>query len=300
MASQLLIIQPQYALLEVMPQKGFSAILVVVLMVILAALVLGGIYYYTEIYHPQNYAKAIIPLFENLEKEIQTSQNQTLKDSKDYLGAIEMLEDQQTLFQKKKDELDSLKPPKKMRELHHDFQKTLDLIIYAGLDARKIANFANKANKLYDILKPKDEPKDKTVGAFVQFWDNRIAQAKILAQDLFQEKPPKADQLQFDKLKATWQETAEGYDAALNYLKRQDPNMLVSNVSDNIPSEEKAKISKADKIDEFLSMLEDVTRADANEFIKFNFTATLAGEEVNQLGSRVSNAIKELKEKYQK
>lgn len=49
-------------------QKGFSAILVVILMVFSAGLVLGGIYYYTEVYQPAQYAKTVIPLFDNLEK----------------------------------------------------------------------------------------------------------------------------------------------------------------------------------------------------------------------------------------
>lgn len=263
-------------------------------------LVGGGIYYYSEIYQPEKYAKAIIPIFEELDSKIQTSQNQILKDSKDYQGAIKVLQDQQAFLEKTRDKLDSLKPPRKMGQLHQDFQKALDLLIPASFDAQKITSFIIKANELYDILKPKDEPKDSTVGEFVKFWEDRIAQAKIVAADLFQEKPPKADMLQFDKLKSTWQETAEGYDAALNYLKRQDPNMLVSNVSeDSIPSEEKAKIRKVDKIDDFLPMLEDVARADAESLIKFSVITTLAGEELNKLGSQVETGIKELKEKYQ-
>ena len=282
-----------------MPKKGFSAILIVILIVVLAAAVLGGIYYYSQIYQPKSYARDIISFFENLEKDMQTSQNQILKNNKDYPSAIKLLEDQQAFLQNKKDELDSFNPPRKMRQLHQDFSKAFELLIFANLEAPKIVNFISKANELYEILKPKDEPKNETVGVFVQFWDSRIAQAKVVASELFQDKPPKADQFQFDKLKSTWQEVKEGYDAALNYLKRQDPNMLASNVSeDNIPSEEKEKIKKVDKLDDLLSMLEGITRIDANEFIKFDFTAGIAGEELNQLLPKIEEGINELKQKY--
>lgn len=281
-------------------QKGFSAILVVIFIVVLASLVLGGIYYYSELYQPAKYAKAVIPLFENLKSQIQISQRQVLKEGSTTTQDIKVLQDQQALFEKTKDELSSLKPPRKMSQLHQDFSKMLDLLIEASLDAQNITGFIIKAEKLYGLLKPEDKPKDPTVYQFIKFWEDRIAQAKIVALDLFQEKPPKADQLKFDKLKSTWQETQEGYEAALNYLKRQDPNILTSNVSsEDIPEEEKAKIKKADKLDEFLSLLENVARADAEGLIKFTTTGVLDVEELNQLGSKVDKSIEELKGKYQ-
>lgn len=282
-----------------MREKGFSLIVIILFF---ATLILSGGagFYYFEVYRPAQYANAVIPLFENLKSQIQTSQRQVLKESTDYQGAIKVLGDQQALFEKTKEELSSLKPPRKTGELHQDFSKVLDLLILASVDAQNITGFIIKAEKLYGILKPEDKPKDPTVSQFVKFWEDRIAQAKIAALDLFQEKPPKADQLKFDKLKSTWQETEEGYDAALNYLKRQDPNMLVSSVSaDNIPEVEKAKILKADKLDEFLSLLENVARADAEGLIKFTTTGVLDVEELNQLGSKVDKSIEELKEKYQ-
>ena len=49
-----------------MPQKGFSAIIIVILIVILAGAVLGGIYFYTQIYQPQQYAKGVISLFDGI------------------------------------------------------------------------------------------------------------------------------------------------------------------------------------------------------------------------------------------
>lgn len=277
-------------------QSGFSAILVVILMVVLAALVLGGIYYYSQVYQPQSYAKNIISLYDNLEKDIQASQNKTLKDKKDYSGAIQVLEEQQAFLQKTKDKVDSIKSPKSMQVFHKDFQKALGLFISASSDAQKVAGFIIKANKLNDILKRQDEP--KTVGEFVKFWEGRLPQAKTLAQDLFREEPSAVQELQFDKLKSTWQEAEEGYDIVLAFLKKQDPNILTSSVSEeSLSKDEREKIKK---ISDFLSMLEDIAGSDAESLIKFSTLETLAGDELKQLAPNISNGIRELKEKYQK
>lgn len=290
--------------LNLMPikiQKGFSAILVMILMVVLAGLVLGGIYYYAEIYQPQKYAKAVVPLFDSVTAKLQNPDTSRIKDDKDYLGVQAIIEERDEFLNKIKDELAALKPPKKMQQIQSDFQVVLQWLIPTNSDHLKIITFIKDAQELYKIIKIEGTPPNPTVSDVLNIYGEMLPKAKVAAQKLFDNKLPSLVQKEYDKLKALWEDAEVGLEANLAYLKSQDQSLPADDALDKAKREADPKtqqeLAKIDKFDEFQDQLERVAQAPAKNMVP-QFDNPPA--QVQEAGQRLETAIKELKQKYQK
>lgn len=287
-------------LVNLMPQKGFSAILVVILIVVLAALVLGGIYYYAEIYQPAQYTKAIVPLFENVTQRLQNPDTSPIKDDKDYFGVQTIIEERGQFLGKIKDELEALKAPRKMQQIQSDFQVILEWLISTNADHLKIITFIKDAGELYQIIKLEGTPPNPTVLDVLNIYGEMLAKAKVASQKLFDNKLPSLVQAEYDKLKALWEDSKEGLEVNLAYLKSQDQSLPADDVLDKAKREADPKtlekLKKIDKFDEFQDQLERVVQTPAKNMVP-QFDNPPA--QVQEAGQRLETAIKELKEKYQ-
>lgn len=287
-------------------QSGFSAILIVVLMVVLASLVLGGIYYYSEIYQPKQYAKTIISLFDKVTDRLQQREQKDssrLKDNKDYQGALEIVLERQKFLEEIQTQLQALKAPRKFKQTHEDFQVVLGWLIDANARFEKMIDLATKGWEFYDLIKV-DIPQGQTVGQFLTIWEVRLPKAKVAALKLFQsELPPGSDEASWNKMKTLWQEAEEGLDASLAYFRAQDKNLPMSDMSEKINKEltqtEQDKIAKVNKIDELLPLLESkIVIYTADRIAATTFPDP--PQDINSRGQRLDSTIKELKQKYQK
>lgn len=138
------------------------------------------------------------------------------------------------------------------------------------------------------------------MGEFLNVWESRITQAKVVAEDLFSE-PIDLGELSFEELKSLWQETVQGYDLFIPFLKRQDPNLTLSEVQKLIPEGEKAEFDKADDAaDQLLPLLEKVLiRYSAENILKFQLSNDRDTQsELDVRYKRLDAAIKDVKAKY--
>ena len=112
--------------------------------------------------------------------------------------------------------------------------------------------------------------------------------------------PQDLGEVSFDELKSLWQKAIEGYDLYIPFLKRQDPNLTLSEAQGLVPEGDKAAFEKAfDAVDQFLPLLENVLiRNKAENILKNAFISTPADFSLRT--SRIDKAIKELKAKYDK
>lgn len=287
-------------------QSGFSTIIIVILMVILASLTLGGIYYYSQVYQPQQYSNAIISLFDKVTDRLQQREQKDtsrLKDNKDYQGALEIVLERQNFLLGIQSQLQALKPPKNFEQTHEDFQAILGWLIDANARFEKMIDLATKGWEFYDLIKV-DIPQGQTVGQFLTIWEVRFPKAKEAALKLFQsELPPASDEASWNKMKTLWQEVEEGFDANLVYFRVQDKNLPLSSMSEKIsqelPQTEQNKLAKVNKLDELLSLLE-------NKIIIYTADRIAATtfpdppQDINSRGQRLETILKELKQKYQK
>lgn len=304
-------------------QKGFIWIWLIVIFVIIGVLG-GGLYYYLEIYNPVQYAKAVIPIYD----EIRTQQvGMNFKGGGDYEGAVTTLNQYETSFTNWHNQLRVLNPSpisnlpsfltntKKSQQIQEDFTMILDFFISNIAGAKEKAHFMIKAKDLFLLLRPDLTeyppkavpagqgvplpPPPNTVGEYLTVWEGRISQAKVVAADLFSE-PQDLGEVSFEELKSLWLETEEGFDAVFSFLKTQDPNIPFSEVQKLIPKSEQAVYLKVDKIDEFLPLFEKVLiRYSAENILKFQFSADSSTQsEFNLRTGRLDVAIKDIKAKY--
>lgn len=304
-------------------QKGSILIWLIVSFLIIG-LLSGGLYYYLEIYNPAQYAKAILPIYD----EIRTQQvGSSFQDVGDYEGALAALDQYETSFTNWRNQILALNPSpinnppafltnsKRSQQIQEDFTMILDFFISNIAGAKEKAHFMIKAKQLFLLLRPDLTeyppkavpagqgvplpPPPNTVGEYLNVWEGRISQAKVVAADLFSE-PQDLREVSFEELKSLWQQAEEGFDAVLSFLKTQDSNIPFSEVQKLIPPAEQAVYLKADKVDEFLPLLEKVLiRYSAENILKFQFSADSSTQsEFNLSAGRLDIAIKDIKAKY--
>lgn len=311
--------------MPIRPQKGSILIWLIVIFLIIVSLG-GGLYYYLEIYSPAKYAKAVIPIYD----EIRTQQvEMNFKGGGDYEGALTALDQYEASFTDWRDQLLRLKPSlfnnspsflsnsNRSQQIQEDFTAILDFFISNIADVKEKVQFTMKAKQLFLLLRPDLTeyppkavpagqgiplpPPPNTVGEYLTAWEGRISQAKVVTEDLFSESQDLGD-VSFDELKSLWQETLQGYNLVIPFLKKQDPGLPLTDAQKLVPENEKVLFDKVDKIDEFLPLLEKVLiRYSAENILKFQFASD--GQTQSELDlryKRLDEALKDIKAKYSK
>lgn len=286
----------------------------------------GGLYYYLEVYTPAQYAKAVIPIYDQIRSQQVDTGN--LKGSSDYEGILIILDQYQASFTQRNDELSKLKPSlvitvpsfltntKRSQQIQEDFTKILDVFISNIANAKKQTQFMIKAKQLFLLLRPDlttyppkaelagqgtvSPPPPSTAGEYLAVWEVRTPEAKAVAKDLFSQ-PTDLGNVSFDELKSLWLETEQGFDAVILFLKKQDPNLPLSEAQKLVPENEKPLFDKVDKIDEFLPLLENLLIRNSGEnILEFYLFASdsVSQSDFNSRTRRLDATINDLKEKY--
>lgn len=289
-----------------MPQKGFGLVYII-LIIFIAILILGGGYYYLEVYRSAQYAKVAIPLFETVSQTIQQSPYLKLKDKRDYAGAQVLLKERQQVLTQSKDELSSFKlVPFKDKQTHQDFLTVLDWLITANKDAQKNAVFFEIADKLWTLIKPEVAPESQTVGDYLNIWQDKLEPMQALAVDLFNEKPPALDDSSYNQLKSSWEYAILGYVIPLRYLQNQDRSKLYRDVTRDFTEDnlqpflteyDRQNLDQIEKsIDEFPKLLESVLiRGTAENILRSASMPNVSAEEFGEKTSRLQKYFEKKK-----
>lgn len=306
-------------------QKGNILIWLIAILLIIGLLG-GGLYYYLEVYTPAQYAKAVIPLYDQIRTQQVGRGNPTGSD--DYEDISRILNPYEASLTQANAKLSKLKPSpvtavpsfltntKRSQQIQEDFTKILELFLSNIAKANKQAQLMIKVKELILLLRPDLTeyppkavplgqgsplpPPPSTAGEFLTVWELRVPKAKVVAKDLFSE-PQDLGNVSFDELKSLWLETEQGFDAIIPFLKKQDPNLPISEAQKLVPENEKPLYDKVDKIDEFLPLLENLLiRNSAENILKFYLFGpdSVEQSEFNSRAARLDAAIKDLKGKY--
>lgn len=301
-------------------------IIMFIITVVLLFLFGGGGYYYFEIYQPSQYVKAVIPIYDELRSQPMGGGNPTGSD--DYEDILIILDQYQASLTQINVKLSKLKPSpiktipsfltnaKESQQIQEDFTKILEEFISKIAKAKNQAQLMIKAKELILLLRPDltvypplavpagqgtpSPPPPSTAGEFLTVWEERVPKAKVVAKDFFSE-PQDLGDVSFDELKSLWQETEQGFDVILSFLKKQDSNLPLRDAQKLVPQNEKVLFDKVDKIDEFLPKLESVLiRNSAENILRTQFLIDDAKRsEFETRFARLDSAIRELKKKYQ-
>lgn len=289
-----------------MPQKGFGLVYII-LIIFIAILILGGGYYYLEVYRSAQYAKVATPLLETVRQTIEQPSSSKLKDKNDYGGAQVLLKEREQVLAQVREQLLAFKlVPFKDKQVHKDFLTVLDWFISANQDAQKNVIFFETADKLWTLIKPEVAPETQTLGDYLNIWQDKLEPMQALAVNLFNEKPPALDDTSFSQLKTSWEDAILGYSIPLRYFQTQDRSRLYrdalkdltkDNLQPFLTEYDRENLDKIEKaIDEFPRLLESVLiRGTAENILRSSSMPNVSAEEFGEKTARLQKYFEKKK-----
>lgn len=282
----------------------------IITLIVIGVLGLGGTaYWYLAIYQPAEYAKAFIQLDERMKASgREVDRASTIKDPKDYTGALAAIQQSQNLIGEFQEQLSSLNPPffGEGKQIHEDASKLLGYMSIMINDAEQRALFFIQAKELHELLKTDPgQQKFTNIGEMTKFIEDLVGQIKTKGEELFQKEPFQlGGEISHDQLEAAWEQGEPALDAIVEFLRSQDPNLSVDEIRLSPEAEAIDKSNK--KFDEFKRLLKAALDENgANDILSFRATDSFRfsddvsqEEEMNKLDSRTKDALKNLKTKY--
>lgn len=282
----------------------------IIILIVIGILGSGGaVYWYLTIHQPAEYAKAFIQLDERMKAAgSEVERASTIKDPKDYAGALATIQQSKDLIGEFQEQLSSLNPPffGESKQIHEDASKLLGYMSVMIDDAEQRALFFIQAKELFDLLQIDPGQQGFTnVGEITKFIEDLVGEIKIGCGELFQKESFQLDgEISYDQLEASWEQGRPALDIIVEFLQSQDPNLSVNELG---ASPESKAIDKSNKkFDDFKTLLKKaLDENDANDILSFRFSDRFRfsdnvsqEEEMNKLDSRTKDALKNLKNKY--
>lgn len=278
-------------------QKGFSVILVVIFIVILAALVLGGIYYFSEIYLPAQYAKEAVPIVEEVGKQV--FQDSSNINQKDYKIALETIVRRQAVFSEARNQLDKFNPtPRKMKQFNEDVRWGLEYFLAANTEAQKRAAFLADLLEIYLIFKPEKPPfevKTAKVSEYQKYYEDQIPRAKSLGSQIFGREAVSLEGVTFSQLKNSWQ--GVNLDLILENTLAQDPNQPFSGYTAVPPTS--LQQQAMDNLVSFGRLADEAfSKNTTSDILSYRHYTGASKEDFDQRSQRIEAALEDLKKRY--
>lgn len=309
-----------------MPQKFPKGVILVWLgfLLLLGSIVCVGLYYFLEVYSPEKYTKNIVTYFQKIGSPGVVSGKPTGGNT--YEDVLVSLDEYKEVFTQINNDLAKNKPiainilpsifPNSNRsyQIHKDLMKIIDIFLVNIENAKKKAKFMITARDLLVTLRPDLStypppavpagqgvplpPPPSTASEYLAVWEARVPKAISLAQELFKE-PQDLGEVSYDELKKLWLETEQGLEALIPFLKKQDPNLTISELQKLVPENEKIIYDKVDRIDEFRPLLEKVLiRYSPDNLLMFqNIMDSRNKEEFDLTARRLEAALKGIEAK---
>lgn len=302
-------------------KKSKNKLFVIVIAVILG--LGGGGYWYTMIYQPAQYGKAVLAL----EAEIQSYGAQSgapqFRWRYDYETAINALDKHEAFFTQFNKKIEDLNPPlfdKEMKELQEN------LLLFGGEfsrgsnNGRKTIAFVKEAIEIYKIFYPASstisatlspeeiksyqpsaspQPQSGDLGSIFDYWELMMTSSKPHADKMFNQEPLNLGDVSFLELKSLWEEIYGAVQTVLPAVEQKYGRGFPVNSLPSPPELEKTipGATSLDKIDEFLRKLESVIiRGGAEEI--FRSALYPQSPELQSRSQSMNESLKKLREKY--
>lgn len=238
-------------------QKGFSTIIVAISMVLLAGVVFGGIYYYTQVYRPAQYAKGVVSLFDGISKEFQTT-NLQVDGTTTPSQALEALKNRKELILQTQNKLSKLSPPPEFKQFHENFTKAVDWLITIYDEVDGLLNFLINLNDLRNNVDleeiVREEPKPKTVADLSKRLSGYFSRAKLKSLEVFKAEPAKLrGEVTVSNLKTSWKDAEPALDIVFKFIDLQDQSLPLEVLS-QLADQNKEFREALDKIEKFVNL----------------------------------------------
>ena len=287
-------------------QKGFAPLIIIIIVV--AILGLGGGGYYEFVYHPQQYAKSLLKVFDEMQKNQQQAAGQLSPQERDaYNLTPQAFELQKKLFSELQGKIANFRPPYfgEMRQLHKDLLWMLDKTLALADEREKQVKILGEGVECQDALEPKNAPNQNTamIREFQQFFAKFIENIKTTCGRFVEEGGmiPTTGTPSFAELKTAWPELPPALDIIINLYRRLDPNTPARDISQSGPKpSEKEAFSKLKNFTRALNTF--LSNNSLNQIPGANYLnpSNLPGDEARQVNDRVNKVMNKIKEQYGK
>ena len=283
--------------------KKLFAILV---LLILATSAFGGYYYYSQIYRPEQYKKAVLPLYEKIGLQMAIPSLPEIQDSADFLLVLNALEQSEMNLEKVKKDFVLLKPPKKLKDFHRNFSEGLELALSAIDESKTRTNFWLKAD---DFLKEMEKTRTtleettrmtkqiRTVKDLRGFWRPPLQEVKSLANEMFTQETAALEDATFKEIQSLWKETEGGIDYILSLLNSLPSALPLEQISSVLSQEQNQESEESfRKIEKLIDFLEPkIRKGGAYNISGFNDFSKQA--ELSELSFKIYQQIEDFKKK---
>ena len=261
----------------------------------------GGAYWYLTIYQPTNYVETFIQFEQEMKASIgEFNSTSNIKDSKDYIGALETIRLSKNLNEEFQGQLSLLSPPffGKGKQIHKDTLKVIEYTSAIINDTEQRVLFFTQIKELSDLLKTSPETKS-TIGETTKSLEDLVGQIKILGNELFQKEPCQlSGEVSYNELRLAWEEGRPVMDMMLTFARSHDPDLPTDRIG-KFPKTEVEKEAQ-EKFGKFRKLIESVAKGNTIDSI-LSFRSpqnVLQEEEISRLNSRVKETLNDLKNKY--
>lgn len=281
-------------------QKGFSTVLIVIFMVVLATAVLGGIYYYTQVYQPKQYSKGVVSLFDGISKEFQTT-NLQVDGTTTPAQAIEALKNRKELLLQTQNKLSKLSPPPEFKKFHENFTKAVAWLITIYDEADGLLNFLINLNDLRNNVDldeiVREEPKPKTVANLSKRLAGYFSEAKLKSLEVFKAEPVKLrGEVTVSNLRTSWKDAEPALDIVLKFIDLQDQSLPLDVLS-QLADQNKEFREALNKIEKFVNLSSNFFGLNSLAYIfSSDFIIENQPKDINL--SELDSIIRDLKGRY--
>ena len=287
-------------------QKGFAPIIIIIIVVAVLGLSGGG--YYEFVIHPEQYAKSLLKIFNEMQNNQQQAVSQLSTQRRDASNLTpQAFELQKKLFSELRGNIANLRPPLfgEMHQLHKDLLWMLGKTLALANEREKQVKILGEGVACRDALEPKNAPNQSTamIREFQQFFAKFIENIKTTCGQFIKEGGmiPTTGTPSFAELKTAWPELPPALDIISNLYRRLDPNTLARDISQSEPKpSEKEAFSKLKNFTRVLNTF--LSNNSLNQIPGANYLSpsNLPGDEARQANDRVNKAMNKIKEKYGK
>lgn len=284
----------------------------------------GGGYWYLGMYQPQQFAKAVLALEDELKSYGQEMSQPRFRWRYDYETAMAALDKHEAFFSQWVKKIKDLNPPilnQEMKALHENLL-LIGIEFPKGADrAKKAIAFTKNAIEVYKTFNPTSSTSIETLqpefrdaspplppavpydlGTAVDQWKSRLAAARPHADNMFSQEPLDLDGNTFGELKSLWEEINKAADTVLPALEqkfgRSKPLRSLpppAELEKTIPG-----AASLDKIDKFLTTLEGVIIKGGAEQILASAFNPPREENLQRRSQSMSESLRKLREQYGK
>ncbi len=278
----------------------------IILLPVLALGIVGGSYYYFEIYQPENAARVILAEYKKIELLGFKPDTSRLKDERDFAMGEEALTERTRALNAMGESVDALQIIKRLEHVREDMRSFVSLSLSLHNNALEAVRFYRHAAAIQEAFAAmQGEGADqnvspKTIGDFQNLWNGNARTIQREAEELFRVEYTRLAEPSFSELKASWEKAGAGLDFLMDLLNSLDPAASLQNATSLFSASQSSKLEKSGKdMEAFTELLDSALEGmNAYDILMFRDSSIISQTELAERIFALIMTMRELEQRY--